>query len=138
MKRGRESEKRVSRILRSRVILVFELAVIALFSIALVKEIVRRWEVRTEITRLENEIASLEDQNTELSGMIAYFQSDYYQEREARLKLGLQKEGESAVIVPGQTQPDQNTENTSIATTTGSSDQNMPPSKWWNYFFAKR
>ena len=105
---------------------------------ALIKEIFRRWEVRQEIQKLEEQIAELQNQNTELSGLVAYFQSDYYKEQEARLKLGLQKEGESAISVPiaggsagvgGQT---------TTASDSSDNDQLSPPQKWWNYFFAKK
>jgi len=124
------------RLLYSRTLLVVEGAIIILFGVALAKEVIRRWEVHREINKLQDEIAYFERHNTELSGMIAYFQSDYYKEREARLKLGLQKEGESALTVPITTQLNSETE------TETTSDKNQTqrlaslPQKWWDYFFA--
>jgi len=107
-----------------------------MFSVALTKEIVRRWEVRQEISRLQGQIDELKTQNSELSGLIDYFQSDYYKEREARLKLGLQKEGESALSLPNMQDSSADTlENTKVATSSGSQSV---PQKWWDYFFAKQ
>ncbi len=126
------------RFLGSRMLLVFEIAVIVLFSVALAKEIIRRWEVRTEITKLEDEIEQLETQNAELSGLISYFQSDYYKEREARLKLGLQKEGESALSLPVIQNSDSETEDGSGTPIAARSGDTTIPQKWWNYFFSKQ
>ena len=125
------------RFLGSRMLLVFELVVIVLFSVALAKEIIRRWEVRTEVTRLEDEIEQLKTQNAELSGLISYFQSDYYKEREARLKLGLQKEGESALSLP--VIQNNNAFSMSDSETLASAERadTKVPQKWWDYFFAK-
>ena len=124
------------RLLSSRLLLVIEIVVVVMFSVALTKEIVRRWEVRQEISRLQGQIDELKTQNSELSGLIDYFQSDYYKEREARLKLGLQKEGESALSLPNMQDSSADTlENTKVATSSGSQSV---PQKWWDYFFAKQ
>ncbi|MBU0707155.1 septum formation initiator family protein [Patescibacteria group bacterium] len=125
----------VRRLIASRVLLVLELGIIIVFSVALTKEIIRRWEVRQEINKLETEIAELEQSNTEIAGLISYFQSDYYKEKEARLKLGLQKEGESALTIPiiGGTGAELN----NLDEAQSSKNQGLGmPQKWWNYFFA--
>lgn len=126
------------RLLTSKILLVVELGIIVLFSVALVKEIFRRWEVRQEIQKLEEQISGLQKQNTELSGLVAYFQSDYYKEQEARLKLGLQKEGESAISVPTTSGNTDVTGQNSSAADESAGDQLSAPQKWWNYFFAKK
>ncbi|MDD5567524.1 MAG: septum formation initiator family protein [Patescibacteria group bacterium] len=124
------------RIFSSRWLLLFEVAVIVLFSVALTKEIIRRWEVKREIDKLGSEVETLKARKAELSGLIAYFQSDYFKEREARLKLGLQREGESALNIP-QVQTNQNETGTDDADDASAQDTRLP-SKWWKYFFAKR
>ncbi len=124
-------------VLSSRLLLVFEIAIVLLFSFALVKEVVRRWEVRQEIKRLEDQIAELNTQNSELSGLIDYFQSDYYKEREARLKLGLQKEGESALSLPVISNVGGGNASETTAKISSNAGNESIPQKWWNYFFAK-
>ncbi len=126
------------RFLTSKILLVIELGIIVLFSVALIKEIFRRWEVRQEIQKLEDQISELQNQNTELSGLVAYFQSDYYKEQEARLKLGLQKEGESAISVPVAGNSTGVSGQTATAGDNPANDQLSSPQKWWNYFFAKK
>jgi len=63
--------------------------------------------------------------------MIKYLRSDEYVEREAREKLGMQKQGEQLVIVP------ENMNNLSVA-----GDQDMNNKKnwqlWLEYFFGSR
>ncbi|MFA6197771.1 MAG: septum formation initiator family protein [Patescibacteria group bacterium] len=124
------------RLLNSKVLIIVELSVVVFFSVAVVKEIIRRWEINHEIKDLQTQINAAKGKSTELSGLIDYFQSDYYREKEARLKLGLQKEGEQAVTIPGM----QNTATAMVATysdTTTHQETVSIPTKWWNYFFKK-
>lgn len=126
------------RLFRSKILFIVELCLVLVFSVAVVKEIVRRWDIRREISRLETEIATAKQSSNELSGLITYFQSDYYKEREARLKLGLQKEGEKAVTIPGLGTSAQLDE--VVANLSDEPKQELAvslPSKWWKYFFDK-
>ena len=77
---------------------------------------------------LEKNIKKLEEKNLELSGSLEYLNSGFYQEREARLKFGLQKPEEKVIIIaPAETQrrpeisPDKKEKTNFI--------------KWWEYFF---
>ena len=126
------------RFFRSKIVFIVELCLVLVFSVAVVKEVVRRWEIRREIDRLETEIAAAKQSSNELSGLIAYFQSDYYKEREARLKLGLQKEGEKAVTIPGLGTGSQLDEVVAAIADKPEGDLAVSlPSKWWKYFFNK-
>lgn len=135
--RQKDSANLWRRFLGSRLLLVLEVGMIILFIVALSKEMVRRWEIRQDIRTLEQEIAELREQNAELSGLITYFQSDYYKEREARLKLGLQKEGESALSLPIPNSGSLNQAENKLAVNSAEGPLALPQ-KWWNYFFAKK
>ncbi|MCB9834585.1 septum formation initiator family protein [Candidatus Nomurabacteria bacterium] len=67
-----------------------------------------------KISNLETDISTLEEENNQLRYQLEYYKSDSYQEREARARLGLKKENESVVIIPGeepvQTLTDQETQ----------------------------
>jgi hypothetical protein len=54
-------------------------------------------------------------------------------EQEARLKLNLQKPGESVVIIPGVGGGRELGEN--VAGMEGENKAISNPKKWWNYFF---
>lgn len=78
-------------------------AVLALGAIGygLGKSIVRRLEIEHEVGVLQHDIDQLQSKNDELQRLINYFSTPEYKEREARLRLGLQKPGENVVIIPG-------------------------------------
>lgn len=92
----------------------------------------RHVQVKNELQVLEEEITQLEQQNVEFDRIIAYMNTDARIERESRLKLGLQKSGESVLVVPLQ-------EASELATQplpTVSDPQGSNPRNWWKYFFS--
>lgn len=60
----------------------------------------RNYDLNTQITDLKSQIALLQDQKDQLSYNIQYYQTQSFQEREARAKLGLQMPGEQVVVLP--------------------------------------
>jgi cell division protein FtsB len=92
-------------------------------SLELLNEIGRRNKISNEIKKQKQQIEKLEQENTDLSSLIQYYNTNSYVESEARKKLNLSKSGESLVVI----------ENTTKATT---SDQQIVsnPQRWWNYF----
>lgn len=89
----------------------------------------KQWEIRKEVKKLEQDIASFEGKNQELRLLVDYFQTTEYHERQARSLLNLQKPGEFAVALPeypeDKAPPEQKVEKRSGA--------NL--SAWWDYFF---
>lgn len=64
-----------------------------------IRAVVQRSEIQTEIDRLKAEKEKYEANNSDLSGLLDYFASESYKEREMRLKLNMQKPGEKVVIL---------------------------------------
>ncbi|MFH1366602.1 MAG: septum formation initiator family protein [Patescibacteria group bacterium] len=122
-------------IISSKLFIITGFAVLVFMGVSLSKEVVRRVEISTQVSSLENEISSLEKKNSDLSELIAYFKSESYREREARLKLGLEKEGEQMIILPKDYLI--NSAQGVNSGTEGSDLINEAPAsqKWWNYFF---
>lgn len=89
----------VFNVLRSKVFLVLGVILLLFMSIATLQEIQKKHSVDQEIETLRNEIAALENQNAELSGLIDYLKTDDFVEKEGRTKLGLAKSGEQVVVV---------------------------------------
>ena len=59
----------------------------------IIKSAIRKAEVSKQIQGLRSDIRSLESRNEQLARLIDYFKTDEFKEREARLRLGLQKPG---------------------------------------------
>lgn len=113
----------------------FIIAGLALLGVStgIVKSVVRRVEVEREISALKNDIRSLEGKNEDLARLINYFQTPEFKEREARLRLGLQKPGENVVVIP------RLGENGPGATNTPTEPIFVPNwKKWVNYFFGQQ
>ena len=65
----------------------------------LTNETGRNYQLRSKSEELEAQIAQMESQIEELGYKITYYKTDSYQEKLARENLGMQKPGESVVIV---------------------------------------
>jgi cell division protein FtsB len=119
-------------IITSRIFFIIASLAFLGVSIGIVKSVVRRVEVEREISALRTDIKSLEGKNEDLAKLINYFQTPEFKEREARLRLGLQKPGENVVVIPG-------LEESAINSTNTSNDSVFVPNwkKWVNYFFGQ-
>jgi cell division protein FtsB len=111
------------RLLKSKIFFILIIILFLFSSLELLNEIGRRNKISNEIKKQKQQIEKLEQENTDLSSLIQYYNTNSYVESEARKKLNLSKSGESLVVI----------ENTTKATT---SDQQIVsnPQRWWNYF----
>lgn len=118
---------------------VMLLCVVVIFmSISVTKEVIRRIQIEREIAAVESEIAKLESRNKEMSNVIALLGTSTNQEKQARVKLNTQKEGEQVIIVPN------SGEDREIVLPDGNSLDDIPtqsdksnPEKWFDYFINK-
>jgi len=125
-----------SRILESRALLVVEACIMIFLIVVIGKEIVRRQDVQSEVTRLQQQIDSLKQQNIQLAQVLKEMTSDNYQEKEARKKLDVQKPGETVVLLPEPT--DDGGRALVVHNSSSSTSQTYAKSnaeKWWSYFF---
>lgn len=123
-------------------ILVLNLLIFGFIGLSFGREALRDWEIDRDIAQLQKEAAALEAENLSLRELALAFQTESYLEREARLKLGLKKQGEELVVV--QT-PDHlwqeeqtrgiETELTVIDEAANPSEHLLNPTKWWLFFF---
>ncbi len=114
---------------------VLGLAIMVLISFPLVRIINQRYKIDKEVKDLETEISELEAKNKDFKELISYLESDQFVEEQARLSLGLKKEGEEVV---GIEEPATAGDDLSAATDT---ERNLEgranPVKWWYYFFER-
>lgn len=121
---------------KGKILSVIFFAIVILIGTELAQTIGREYQINKEIDSLKAEITGYNKENNDLEKMIEYYNTLSYKEKEARLKLNLQKPGEKTILVDT---PDEETANMEIKNETGSLITNETNiKKWWNYFFEKR
>ncbi|HLD21702.1 MAG TPA: septum formation initiator family protein, partial [Patescibacteria group bacterium] len=88
------------RIWRSKWFVAVLCIVFILLVVSVIQEGIRRVEMRHEVQQLESEVNRLTKRNSEMQDLILLLNSSTVQDKEARLKLGVQKPGESLIILP--------------------------------------
>ncbi len=102
-------------------------AVLVLVMIFAAKILIQKYRVDKEISQLQAEVDKVRKNNDQLSSMIKYFATAAYQEKAAREKLNLKKDGEFVVGLPN------TSGNDTIAENNLSKTSNIK--QWFNYFF---
>lgn len=98
--------------------------ILSLIVIGLLKTLSREREINKEIIALEKEIKKLEGEKSNLLEVLEYLKSDFYKEKEAREKFGMQKPGEKAIVIlPAEEIQEEREKEISI------------PRKWWHFLF---
>jgi cell division protein FtsB len=122
------------RLLSSKLVLLIGIVVLIGIGATLAKEVHKSYRIHQEIEHIRAEVNRLERHHQELLASLEYFKTDSFKEREARQKLGLQKDGETAVAIP---LPKAIVLDEEVVS--GSNSQHIQPvsnpRKWWNYFF---
>lgn len=109
------------------------------FLVAIVRELFQGHQVRTQVKRLRDQVASEQSRQQQLQDLLGYLQSPTFQERQARLELGLKKDGERVVIVPPGQDVQTNTGSASNGTATpGIAPNTSAPVKWLDFFLHKK
>lgn len=90
----------------------------------------RNRSIDADLARLDVESRSLETRNVELVELLKRFETSGFLEREARLKLNLQKPGETVVVVERTATVTSSTARVAPIRTRSSNAE-----RWWLYFF---
>jgi len=136
----------LKRILKWRFLFVVNLLLILFISVSLGREIFRSQDIQKDIDALQVEADELATKNMAIKEFYTAMQTESYIEREARLKLGMKKEGEDVVIVQraekgeevekGEEGGDEN-DPLGLIINENSTQKLANPTKWWYYFFNK-
>ena len=109
------------------------------FLVAIGRELFQGHQVRTQVKRLRDQIATEQSRQQQLRDLLTYLQSPTFQERQARLELGLKKDGERVVVVPPASgQGDGNTNSTVTDGETSPAASVSAPMRWLNFFLHKK
>ncbi|MBI4433586.1 septum formation initiator family protein [Candidatus Uhrbacteria bacterium] len=115
-----------------RATVVFAVSTLALAGAAagIVQEWERRRSVQREMRAIAEEVARLEQQRSRLTDLLEQTEHPEFIEREARLRMGLQRPGETVLVIP----------ETSLAAHAATESGNGPSPesnvrKWWHHIF---
>lgn len=131
------------RFLSSQVFLtMLGLGILTLISIPLAKNISQRHKIDEEVGKMQEEISRIEKKNSGLKELVNYLESDQFAEGEARLKMGLKKNGEQVVAIKEtiKNPEERNVEPQTVFNMPGLDNlkpEKTPnnPTRWWLYFF---
>ena len=130
------SSKQVfSRYLRLRSVLFVNVCLLGLVLFSFGKEFLRTRSIEQEIQELQNQADTLTARHQELTEWQRLFQTEGSLEREARLKLGLQKPGEQIIVIDRSPQISSELASQNGDSLKDSSSFWENPKKWWRYFF---
>ncbi|MBI4599110.1 septum formation initiator family protein [Candidatus Uhrbacteria bacterium] len=134
----------IRRVFELRLFLIANVAVLSLLLFSFGQEFARNYTIQQEIRRLQEQADTLSSRRLEMQELAQALQTETFIEREARLKLGLQKAGEQLVIVsPEDSEPNARAGSLAAAVsvtapaTDGSARTKRLSNarKWWFYFF---
>ncbi|MBX4187183.1 MAG: septum formation initiator family protein [Candidatus Doudnabacteria bacterium] len=113
--------------LKSKLATVLLSVVLIFVMVITAKILVHKRIIDREISKLENQMQKINKDNEQLSSLIQYLNTPEYQEKEARDKLNLIKDGEHVVVLP------QNVSGSNVTEIANSKVSNYK--LWFNYFF---
>ncbi|MDP1709862.1 MAG: septum formation initiator family protein [Candidatus Komeilibacteria bacterium] len=102
----------------------------ALVGYRLIGEWGKRRETEDEIARLKEEAKRLENRNLEILELSKQLTEEEFLEREARLKLGMQKPGESVAVLSRE-----GLAVTGVSKKEAEGSRGGNAKRWWFYFF---
>jgi cell division protein FtsB len=130
------------RIFYSQIVIFIGIIFIIIFSAGISKRMVRKHQIDKETEELKNEILKLEENSRELNKLLAFLDSNEFLEEEARIKMGLKKEGEQVAIINNSNRIEAAAKEdyfqiSSPKKQTTNNDLNKSNlNKWFNYFFS--
>lgn len=124
-------------IFNPKTLIILGLAIIIVISIPISKNISKKYNIDQEILELEKEITAMESANTDFKKMITYLESDSFVEEQARLNLGLKKEGEEVIVIESTDFAKKASQKEILANGLGYGDKFFLL-VWWDYFFVKK
>lgn len=144
----------LAQFLRSRIVFFVGIALCIFIALNFVKVFSKSYSTRQDIKRLKDEIGKLEKNQQRLDEFYSLLSSDFFAEKEARLKFGLQRQGEHAIVIQengasierSESQKDSSNDSKSQNTLlvsdsdVGRKDAGKQnnPKIWWDYFFSIR
>jgi len=128
-----DTKQGLSDFLRRKTVLAANLVLLTLVAWGFGGEFMRNRDMQREIDRLQAQAEVLEAKNFGIAKIGQDIALDDTREREARLKLGLQKPGESVIIIQDIDPPPPPKPADAVRSDARPRTSNAV--KWWRYFF---
>ncbi len=128
------------RILRSKFFIVFSVIILVVLVVFLGQVINRKYQVAEEIKKTKEKQVDLRSENDRLADLLEYLKTDTYKDKVARKDLGLQKEGETVVVIEEDEEAAVPEENLLTLVEKEEEVSTYVPTyrEWWDYFFANK
>lgn len=123
------------KVFQSRITLVVVGILIVLTAVNTGKIFYKNYEADKDIEALKKDVALLEDNHQRLEKINTFFESDFFAEKEARLKFGMKKEGEHVVVIQDTHRESRAAENDRKESEEEVTGKKSNPIQWWDYFF---
>lgn len=134
-----------TRLFHARWFYIVNVLLILVVGFSFAREMIHSRDIAKQIQSLQKQSQSLQTQHLAIGDLKSAVQTESYAEREARLKLGLKKPGESLIILRNEqtkTATSAESEKGQRALEVLQSNVTQKPlansSKWWYYFFNKQ
>ncbi len=125
------------------VLIIIAISIIVVISLGVTQETYRQEQIQKEIEDLRVQAEKKERENQKMAGLINYFGTSDFKEKEAKETLSVQKEGENVVLVKEEAlsekdkiekEEEQKIEEEKELPKREDTRSNLR--KWWDYFFA--
>ncbi|MBL7053981.1 septum formation initiator family protein [Patescibacteria group bacterium] len=125
----RKKESSLKSIISSKILFYVLILFIFILMLSLIREVNTKIYLKKELSRIQSQVESLTAKNTNYLEEIEKSKTEYFKEKQARLKMGLKKPGEDViVIVPVEDDVDEQNK--------GFFEKQASNIKiWWNLFF---
>jgi len=127
-----------------RIFFIISLFFLIIVIIGLTREVANRQTINKKIQSLESEVNKVQTENQDINNLITSGQDSGYLEKEARIKLGLQRPGEKVVVIIKNDSPDNSSavgikqEIIDQAMNTAPTDERPNLARWFDYFLKKQ
>lgn len=128
---GNELKRKTSSKIKSKLLLVLLVASVILLGVKVAGEWRKHSKINDEIARMRSEADRLESRNLEILELSKELTNEEFLEREARLKLGLQRPGETVLVLGRESGAEE--VKTDFRDPEASRTRNAK--RWWYYFF---
>lgn len=141
----------LTQFLRSRILFFCGIVLCIFIALNFAKVFSKSYSTRQDIKKLKAEIGKLEKNQQRLHEFYSLLSSDFFAEKEARLKFGLQKQGEHAVVIQENSSAVERSESqndsgdavkssslslvSGVGATRSNKEKQHNPQVWWDYFF---
>lgn len=118
--------------------LMLAIGFVCITGLSAARELYRREQVRTELQTLEERVEKLQDRKLEVSQILQRLQTAEVIDREARLRLNMQKPGERVYVLRGEAWEEQARTDARLPMLyqdAAAEPKRSNPERWLRYFF---